>query len=91
MVDGIGARPYPSNHYMNTGNSHSPLYVYCADALRRDGRGLCRTCLFRQEDEDGRPQCVRDASGDGDSVCPFLEFDPASYGIETRRRKRRRA
>ena len=78
-------RGYPLDHYMNTGNVHSPLYVYCEDALRLDGRGLCRTCLFWHEDEDGTPQCLRDSSGDGDLVCPFLELNPHTKGNTTRR------
>lgn len=78
---------YPANHYMNTCNSHSPLYVYCADALRRDGSGLCRTCLFHTEDADGTPQCLRESSGDGDLICPFLELNPHTKGNTTRRRK----
>ena len=86
-ANGIVERPYPAGHYLNTGNAHSPLYVYCEDALRLDGRGLCRKCLFQREDEDGTPQCLRDSSGDGDIVCPFLELDPASKGRMTRRRK----
>ena len=78
---------YPRDHYMNTGNVHSPLYVYCEDALRLDGRGLCGACLFRREDEDGTPRCSRDSSGDGDSICPFLELNPHPRGNTTRRRK----
>ena len=79
---------YPRDHYMNTGNAHSPLYVYCADALKRDGRDLCRACLF-YHDEDRTPQCLRDSSGNGDSICPFLELNPHTKGNTTRRIERR--
>ena len=85
MANGIRGRPYPAGHYLNTGNVHSPLYVYCADALDRDGRGLCRACLFYHEDENGTPQCLRDNSGNGGSICPFLELNPHTKGSTTRR------
>ena len=80
---------YPRDHYMNTGNVHSPLYVYCADALERDG--LCPDCLLRTEDEDGNRSCGFAKGDNAVAVCPYLEFDPASKGRRTRRRKKVRA
>ena len=88
-MNGIQTYPYPGNHYMNTGDARSLLYLYCADALKRDGRGLCRECLFHSEGGDGTPQCLRNGSGDGKLICPFLELNPHTKGNTTRKVQRR--
>ena len=86
-------RDYPPDHYMNTGNAHSPLYVYCADAMQLDTRGLCRQCVLLLKDaETGENVCGfgRQSGNETREVCPFLELDPVARGRMTRRKRIRR-
>ena len=71
---------YPLTHFLNSGNLEQ-LNLRCADAVRLDAFGYCRKCLLW----DGEACTAKP-----ETVCPFLEADPARYGRAARIKERRR-
>lgn len=87
-TDGIEVRLYPEGHYIRTGDADAPKFIYCAHAMKRDGRGLCRECYFLLRNQDtGEKVCGWEfgrAEQELIPVCPFVEFDPDTEGRTTR-------